>query len=94
MACLTIDELLNGNIYDIRSEEKLRLFIQDGLANDDSLTRKRAMYLLKKIVKVSYSNFKQWTMLNDFILLFEILEEKQVCIRYQILPLLNDCTYS
>ena len=80
VACLTIDELLHGSSYDIRSEEKLRSFIQDGLASDDLLTRKRAMYLLKKIVEVSHSNFKEWTMLNDFILLFEILEEKQVCI--------------
>ena len=85
VVCLLIDELLCCNEYDIRNEEKLRWFIQNGLASDDLLTRKRAMYILKKIVDVTHEKFKEWSKLNDFILLFETLEEKQVT-KYFILP--------
>lgn len=73
-----MDEFLCGTEMDMRNMENLRGFIQIGIINDDLLTRKRAMYILKRIVDSSYNDSKEWSKLNDFIMLCETLEEKQV----------------
>lgn len=78
ITCLLIDEFLCGTEYDIRNEEILVAFIQNGLTDDDLLTRKRSMYILKRIVHASCKDAGQWSKLDDFILLYETLEEKQV----------------
>ena len=81
MACLVIDEFLCGTENDIRNNGSIREFIQCGLISDNSLTRKRAMYILKRVIdapKNACVDLESWMQLDDFILLFETLEEKQV----------------
>lgn len=78
MACLVIDDFLCGTGNDIRFKMNLRAFIQRGLISDDALTRKRTMYILKRIIDASSIINAKIDDLGSFILLFETLEEKQV----------------
>ena len=103
LMCLLIDMLLQskstsvaGNI--IQSRE-FWVMVQRGLASDQSVDRKQALYVLKRIVAASqtesielgeltHSTIFWWDkkdkdllgmIWQDFFLLYEILQQKQVC---------------
>ena len=78
MACLVIDDFLCGTGSDIRFKLNLRAFLQCGLIKDDALTRKRTMYILKRIIDASSIINTKIDVSGSFVLLFETLEEKQV----------------
>eukprot|EP00794_Sanderia_malayensis_P020218 gene20218-22194_t len=76
--------------FDIRNDKNFTCFVQNGLLHPDSLTRKRAVYILKCLVDFSAKQNEQSVIpslnLNSFILLMETLEEKQL---HVMLPVLS-----
>ena len=95
------DKDLSGVMLKLLSKTEFWLVLQSGFYHSNSLTRKQAMYLLKRILDTldksdvsvsdsSLADVKFWWSLqakkellnvwNDYILLMETLEEKQVWI--------------
>ncbi|KAL4238154.1 hypothetical protein ACF0H5_002865 [Mactra antiquata] len=98
-------QLRNTSSLDVRKDNQFWEILQSGLYSKDSLSRKRSLYLLKRIVDICESNNEDvnedvntvfwWTkkkcsilskVWEDFLLLAEVLEEKQVHVIKPLLP--------
>ena len=79
---LLLNQLLNGQQFNVKEDEQFCHFIQTGLLHPDALTRKRAMFVLKLVVddslRLKNQSGNKWSNMHAFILMMETLEESQV----------------